>query len=222
MIRLLVVDDHAILRAAIGALLEREDDMTVVGQAASADQALARVRTLQPEVVLLDACLPRRSGFDVLPALRETAPKVRVLVLSMQTHASSIRQALLLGAAGYVAKQSSDATLLEAIRAVAAGSRYVDPALGADLAASDPTAPADALSARERDVLYLLALGHTNQEIAGMLFISVRTVDSHRAHIMRKLDLATRAQLVLYALATGLIGPGSWPAAGMPAMGGGR
>jgi DNA-binding NarL/FixJ family response regulator len=209
MIRILVADDHAILRAAVSMLLERQGDMTVVGEAASADQTVARARGLQPDVVLLDAFMPRKSGFDALPELHEVAPAARVIMLSMQTHPSAIRQALTAGASGYIAKHASETTLLEGVRRVAAGSRYVDPDLGADLVVSDADALADPISPRERDVLYLLALGYTNQEIAAMLFISVRTVDTHRAHIMRKLNLATRSQLVLYALSTGLIGPSS-------------
>jgi DNA-binding NarL/FixJ family response regulator len=128
-------------------------------------------------------------------------------MFSMQTSPSSIRQALTSGAAGYVAKHGSDKDLLDAIRRVAAGSRYVDPELGADLVGSNAATLTGAISERERDVLYLLALGHSNKEIAPMLFISVRTVETHRAHIMQKLELDTRAELVLYALANGLIGP---------------
>jgi DNA-binding NarL/FixJ family response regulator len=128
-------------------------------------------------------------------------------MLSMQTNPSSIRQALIGGAAGYLAKHASDANLLDAIRRVASGSRYVDPELGGDLVVSDAAAFTEPISERERDVLFLLALGYTNQEIAAMRFISVRTVETHRAHIMQKLNLETRAELVLYALANGLIGP---------------
>jgi DNA-binding NarL/FixJ family response regulator len=120
---------------------------------------------------------------------------------------SSVRQAISAGASGYVTKRSSDDELLTAIRQVAAGERHIDPALGAKLVVPDTHVLLEAISERERDVLYLLALGHTNQEIARKLFISVRTVDAHRAHIMRKLQLETRAELVLYALANGLIGP---------------
>jgi len=130
-----------------------------------------------------------------------------VIMLSMQTNPSLIRQALISGAAGYVAKHASDTNLLDAIRRVAAGSRYVDPELGGDLVVSDADAFTKPISERERDVLVVLALGYTNREIAAMLFISVRTVETHRAHIMQKLKLETRAELVLYALANGLIGP---------------
>jgi DNA-binding NarL/FixJ family response regulator len=207
MIRVLVTDDHNILRTGVAALLEREHDMTAVGEAATAEQSVIKARALQPDVILLDVVMPRKSGFDALPDLRKVAPEARVIMLSMQTNPSSIRQALISGAAGYVAKHASDTDLLDAIRRVASGSRYVDPELGGDLVVSDAAALTEPLSQRERDVLFLLALGYTNQEIAAMLYISVRTVETHRAHIMQKLDLKTRSELVLYALANGLLGP---------------
>ena len=207
MIRVLVTDDHMVLRTGVAALLEREDDMTAVGEAATTDQAVIKARALQPDVILLDVVMPRKSGFDALPELQKVAPAARVIMLSMQTSPSVIKQALIAGAAGYVSKHASDADLVDAIRRVAAGSRYVDPELGGDLVVSDAAALTGAISERERDVLFLLALGYTNQQIAARLFISARTVDTHRAHVMRKLNLETRAELVLYALANGLIGP---------------
>jgi DNA-binding NarL/FixJ family response regulator len=207
MIRVLVTDDHAVLRTGVAALLDREDDMSAVGQAATAEQAVIKARALQPDLVLLDVVMPRKSGFDALPELQKVAPNARVIMLSMQTNPSSIRQALTSGAAGYVSKHASEADLLDAIRRVAAGSRYVDPELGGDLVVSDAAALTQPISERERDVLLLLALGYTNQQIAAMLFVSPRTVDTHRAHIMQKLKFETRAELVLYALANGLIGP---------------
>ena len=207
MIRVLVTDDHAVLRTGVAALLDREDDMSAVGQAATAEQAVIKARALQPDLVLLDVVMPRKSGFDALPELQKVAPQARMIMLSMQTSPSSIRQALTAGATGYVGKHASDTDLLDAIRRVAAGSRYVDPELGGDLVVSDAAALTQPISERERDVLFLLALGYTNQQIAAMLFVSPRTVDTHRAHIMQKLNLETRAELVLYALANGLIGP---------------
>jgi DNA-binding NarL/FixJ family response regulator len=208
MIRVLVVDDHAVLRTGITALLERESDIAVVGQAANADQAVIRARALQPDVILLDVVMPRKSGFEVLPELRDVAPDARVIMLSMQTSPSAIRKALNAGASGFVGKHASDLDLMAAIRRVADGSRYVDPELAGDLVVPDTAACTEALSERERDVMFMLALGYTNQEVAEQLYISIRTVDTHRAHLMRKLNLRTRAELVLYALAHGLIGPG--------------
>ncbi|MFL5962127.1 MAG: response regulator [Gaiellaceae bacterium] len=207
MIRVLVTDDHAVVRTSVAALLERENDMTAVGEAGTADQGVNKARALQPDVILLDVLMPRKSGFDALPELRKVAPEARVIMLTMQTSTSAIRQALNSGAAGYVSKHASGTDLLDAIRRVASGSRYVDPELGGELVVSDAAALTQAISERERDVLSLLAFGYTNQQIAGMLYISARTVDTHRAHIMQKLNLATRAELVLYALANGLIGP---------------
>ncbi len=207
MIRVLVTDDHAVLRTGVAALLDREDDMSAVAQAATAEQAVIKARALQPDVVLLDVVMPRKSGFDALPELQKVAPDARVIMLSMQTSPSSIRQALSTGAAGYVGKQAAETDLLDAIRRVATGSRYVDPELAGDLVVSDAAALTEAISEREREVLFLLALGYTNQQIAAMLFVSPRTVDTHRAHIMQKLKFETRAELVLYALANGLIGP---------------
>ena len=207
MISVLVIDDHTLLRTGICAMLERETDITVVGEAASADQGVSRARTLQPDVILLDVVMPRKSGFDALPELHKVAPDARVIMLTMQTNPSSIRKALNTGAAGFVAKHASEPDLADAIRRVASGSRYVDPELAGDLVVPDSAALTEDLSERERDVMFMLALGYTNQEVADQLYISVRTVDTHRAHIMRKLNLQTRAELVLYALANGLIGP---------------
>jgi DNA-binding NarL/FixJ family response regulator len=151
--------------------------------------------------------MPRESGFDALPELREVAPEARVIMLSMQTNPSFIRTALNGGAAGFPAKHASEADLLDAIRRVAAGSRYVDPELAGDLVVADSAALTELLSERERDMMFMLALGYTNGEVAEQLSISVRTVDTHRPHLMRKLNVRTRAELVLYALANGLIGP---------------
>jgi DNA-binding NarL/FixJ family response regulator len=207
MINVLVIDDHTLLRTGICAMLERERDITVVGEAANADEAVVRARTLQPDVILLDVVMPRKSGFDALPELHNAAPNARVIMLTMQTNPSWIRKALNTGAAGFVAKHASEPDLADAIRRVAAGSRYVDPELAGDLVVPESAALTEELSERERDVLFMLALGYTNQEVGDQLYISVRTVDTHRAHIMRKLSLHTRAELVLYALANGLIGP---------------
>jgi DNA-binding NarL/FixJ family response regulator len=205
-ISVVICDDHALLRAGLRSRLEREPDISVLGEAATAEQALATTRALHPDVVLLDLLMPRRSGYEVIPDLVLRVPSARVLVLSAQATPSWVRRALSAGAAGYLPKRASDRELVAAIRQVAGGDGYVDPDLGAKLVI-DAALPALApLSDRERDVLHLLALGYTNQEIAGRLFISVRTVDTHRAHIMLKLSLDTRAELVMFALANGVIG----------------
>jgi DNA-binding NarL/FixJ family response regulator len=207
MISVLIVDDHALFRAGLRSRLELERDITPVGEAATAEEAVSRARSLQPDLVLLDLLLPGTSGQDAIPKLAKASPRSRVLVVSSQAAPSSVRQALAAGAAGYVPKRASDQELVAAIRQVAAGEGYVDPDLGAKLVLPDRSAALEPLSERERDILQLLALGYTNQEIGRKRYISVRTVDTHRAHIMRKLGLETRAELVLFALANGLIGP---------------
>jgi two-component system, NarL family, response regulator NreC len=207
MIGVLIVDDHELLRAGLRARLASENDITVVGEADSAEQAVVQARALQPDVILLDLLLPRKSGYEAIPELAEVAPQAKVIVVSSQAAPSSVRRALSAGAAGYLPKRVSDGELVAAIRSVAAGSGYVDPDLGAKLVVSAGTPALEPLSERERDIVQLLALGHTNQEIGKKLFISVRTVDTHRAHIMMKLRLDTRAQLVMFALANGIIGP---------------
>jgi DNA-binding NarL/FixJ family response regulator len=207
MISVLIVDDHALFRAGLRSRLELEQDITSVGEAATAEEAVSKAHSLQPELVLLDLLLPGTSGQDAIPQLAKVSPRSRVLVVSSQAAPSSVRQALSAGAAGYVPKRASDQELVAAIRQVAAGEGYVDPDLGAKLVVPDRSAALEPLSERERDILQLLALGYTNQEIGRKRYISVRTVDSHRAHIMRKLGLETRAELVLFALANGLLGP---------------
>ena len=207
MIRVLIVDDHELLRAGLRRRLMDEPGIAVVGEADSAERAVLMARKLQPDLILLDLLLPRKSGADVIPELADVAPDAKVLVVSSQAAPSSVRRVLSAGAAGYLPKRSSDRELLAAIRLVADGSGYVEPALGAKLVTPNASPALDPLSERERDIIQLLALGYTNQEIAGRLFISVRTVDTHRAHIMRKLQLDTRAELVMFALANGVIGP---------------
>jgi two-component system, NarL family, response regulator NreC len=208
MISVLLVDDHALFRAGLRSRLEHEHDIAVVGDAGSAEQAIVRARALQPELIVLDLLLPRRSGIEAIPELMDVARRSKVIVVSSQTSPSLVREALTAGAAGYVPKHAADTELVSAIRRVAAGEGYVDPDLGAKLVVPDIPPALESLSDRERDVMQLLALGYSNPEIGKKLFISVRTVDTHRSHIMRKLQLATRAELVLFALANGLIGPG--------------
>jgi DNA-binding NarL/FixJ family response regulator len=207
--RVLVVDDHAVVRAGVRLLLDAEQDIEVVGEAGDARQAIFQTRALKPDVIVLDLVMPGASGIEVLPELRKEAPDARVLVLSMQDDPRYVREAFEAGASGYVLKEAADAEVVGAVREIATGGRYVHPTLGARLVAAEAEerrrAEEDPLSDREREVLRLLALGHTNQEIAGMLYISVRTAETHRAHIMQKLRLTTRAELVRYALAQGLI-----------------
>jgi two-component system response regulator NreC len=208
-ISVVLVDDHAVVRSGIRLLLERQEDIEVIGEAGNAKDALFRARALKPDVILLDVVMPGESGIEVLPKLLEESPETKVLVLSMQDDPSYVREAFAAGAQGYVLKEAADEEVVSAIREIAKGGRYVHPTLGARMVAAEAeeraAAEADPLSEREREVLRLLALGHTNQEIAGELYISVRTAESHRAHIMQKLRLATRAELVRYALSHGLL-----------------
>ena len=208
-IRVILVDDHAILRAGLRRVLEAEPDIEVVGEAESADRAVFESLSARPDVVVMDVVMPGKSGIEGMPALLQAVPEAKVLVLSMQDDPRYVREAFEVGASGYVLKEAADTEVVGAVRAVAAGERYVHPTLGARLVAAEAEerkrAEADPLSEREREVLRLLALGHTNQEIAKMLYISVRTAETHRAHIMQKLRLTSRAELVRYALENGLI-----------------
>ena len=207
MIRVLLVDDHALLRAGLRSVLERESGIAVAGEADTAERAIVMARKLQPDVIVLDLLLPRKSGYEAIPELLHVAPETKILVVSSQAAPSWVRRALSAGAAGYLPKRSSDRELVTAIRLVAEGAGYGEPDLGAKLVTPNGSPALEPLSERERDIVHLLALGYTNQEIGTKLYISVRTVDTHRAHVMRKLDLDTRAELVMFALANGVIGP---------------
>jgi two-component system, NarL family, response regulator NreC len=208
-IRVLVVDDHAVVRTGLRRVLDAEPDIETVGEAPNADRAIFEAMDHKPEVVLMDVTMAGKSGIEVLPALLQSVPGTKVLMLSMHDDPGYVRAAFESGASGYVLKEAADSEVVAAVRAVASGERYVHPALGARLVTAEAEerrrAEADPLSEREREVLRLLALGHTNQEIASMLYISVRTAETHRAHIMQKLGLASRAELVRYALDAGLI-----------------
>jgi DNA-binding NarL/FixJ family response regulator len=208
-IRVLVVDDHAVVRTGLRRVLDAEPDIETVAEAATAERAVFEAIDHKPDIVLLDLMMPGKSGIDGMPALIQAVPEAKILILSMQDDPRYVREAFEAGASGYVLKEAADTEVVSAVRAVAAGERYVHPALGARLIAAEveqrKRAEVDPLSEREREVLRLLALGHTNQEIAKMLYISVRTAETHRAHIMQKLGLSSRAELVRHALAEGLL-----------------
>ena len=207
--QILIVDDHAVVRSGLRMLLDAQPDMEVVAEAGDMRNAVFEARALKPDVILMDIVMPGASGIDATTAVLEEAPDAKVLVLSMQDDPRYVREAFSAGASGYVLKEAADAELVDAVREVAGGGRYVHPELGARLVSAEvderARADADPLSEREREVLRLLALGHTNQEIANMLFLSVRTVETHRAHIMQKLSLETRAELVRHAIDQGLL-----------------
>jgi two-component system response regulator NreC len=210
-VKVLIVDDHAVVRTGIRLLLAQEPDLDPVGEAGSAREAIFEARSLKPDVILMDVVMPEGNGLEAIPTLLHENPETKVLVLSMQDDPRYVREAFDSGARGYVLKEAADVEVVTAVREVARGGRYVHPELGARLIAADAAAArradADPLSDREREVLRLLALGHTNQEIAQQLYISVRTAETHRAHIMQKLRLSSRAGLVRYAIAQGLLEP---------------
>jgi two-component system, NarL family, response regulator NreC len=203
------VDDHAVVRSGLKLVLEAEDGIEAVGEAGTARDAVLEARSTKPDVILLDVVMPDLSGLEIIPTLLKEHPEVRILVLSMQDDPQYVREAFAAGARGYVLKEAADSDVVAAVREVAGGGRYVHPELGARLVAAESEerrrAEEDPLSERESEVLRLLALGHTNQEIAKQLFISVRTAETHRAHIMQKLRISSRAELVRYALERGLM-----------------
>jgi len=208
-IRVLIADDHAVVRAGLRLLLDAAVGIEVVGEAGSGEEAVRLTRSVKPDVVLMDVVMPGMSGIEATRPALDAAPEAKVLVLSMQDDPNYVREAFEAGASGYVLKEAADSEVVQAVREVAAGHHYVHPTLGARLIAAEAEArrkaDSDPLSDREREVLRLLALGHTNQEIAKMLYISVRTAETHRSHIMTKLRLTTRAELVRHAISEGLL-----------------
>ncbi len=203
----MIVDDHAVIRAGLRLLLQRQDGIEPVAEGVNGADAVDRARELQPDVVLLDLTMPNESGIDAISKILEASPSSRVVMLSMHDDPGYVRGAFAAGASGYVLKEAADTELVSAIRDVAAGGSHLDPALEIRIAAAEKAEAAEPrpLSPREIEVATLLALGHTNLEIAERLSISVRTAETHRAHVMRKLGLRSRAELVRYALAHGLL-----------------
>lgn len=201
-IRIVIADDHAVVRSGLRMLLDAEDDFEVVAEAGDADTAARYTLGHKPDVLVLDLNMPGEPSLPAIPRIREAIPDTQIVVLTMQEEPAFAREALRGGALGYVLKEAADAELVEAVRAAADGRTYLNPALGARIASEppEPTGPPGGLTEREADVLRLIALGHTNTEIAEQLFLSVRTVESHRARIQQKIDLTTRAELVRYAL----------------------
>ncbi len=185
-------------------LLESEGGFEVVAEGGSAEDAVRYVRGHKPDVLILDLTMPGGSSLAAIPEVKEVSPATEVVILTMQNDPAFAREALQAGAVGFVLKEAADEQLLEAVRKAADGKTYVQPEVGARLA-REVTTPGDELSDREREVLRLIALGHTNSEIAEQLYLSVRTVESHRAHIQQKLGLSARSELVRYALRNGLV-----------------
>jgi len=208
-IRVLIVDDHPVVRSGLRKVLAAESDIEVVAEAADAQHAVFETRAQKPDVILMDVVMPGKSGIEAIPDVLHDAPEVKILILSMQDDPNYVRQAFAAGATGYILKEAADTDLVAAVREVAAGRNYVHPTLGARMVVAEAEErrrnEQDPLSDRERDVLRLLALGHTNQEISEKLYISVRTAETHRAHVMQKLRISTRAELVRYALEHGFL-----------------
>jgi two-component system, NarL family, response regulator NreC len=207
-IRIVLADDHAVVRSGLRLLLDGEADFEVVAEAGDLDTARRYVRGHHPDVLVLDLNMPGGSSLEAIPAIREQSPETQIVVLTMQQEPGFARQALGAGAIGYVLKEAADDELVEAVRRAGDGESYLNPRLGARLASEPPPGPPDGLSDREVEVLRLIAMGHTNGEIAAKLFLSVRTVETHRSHIQQKLSLSSRAELVAYALERRLITTG--------------
>jgi len=206
-ISVVLADDHAVVRSGLRLLLDQAG-LRVLAEAGDAESALRSVLGHKPSVLVLDLNMPGEpTSLQAIPRVAEVSPGTRVVVLTMQEDPMFAREALRAGAKGYVLKEAADGELVEAVRRAAAGETYLNPKLGAALAtmAPQPTGPPDDLSEREVEVLRLVALGHTNQEIADQLYLSVRTVESHRARIGQKLLISTRAELVRYALDHGML-----------------
>ncbi len=206
--KIVVADDQAVVRAGLRFLIDGEDDFKVVAEASDLESTKRCLRLHEPDALVLDANVPGELGVAAVPQLVKVSPKTAVVVLTMEADPAVAREALGAGARGYVLKHSAGIELIDAIHAAVAGETYLNPVLGGRIAAerSGPRAPPGGLSLREAEVLRLIALGHTNSEIARQLYLSIRTVETHRAHIHQKLRLSTRADLVRYAIDHGLFG----------------
>lgn len=208
-IRAVVIDDFGVVRGGVKLLLNAESDIETVGEAEGIDDGLPQVRTLKPDVVLLDLVMRGRISLEAIPALKEASQETSIVVLSTLDDVHYARASFNAGASAYVLKEGTPEKVFEAVREAAAGGRYLDPAVGARLALEDCDGGSEAglLGDREREVVRLLALGHTCVEVAAQLGRSPRTIEAYRARIMEKLGLETRADLVRWALAEGLLEP---------------
>ncbi len=205
-IRIVLADDHAVVRRGLELLLSAEEDFEVVASVGDVAAAIRTTRGYKPDVLVLDLNMPGGSSLDAIPTIREASPGTQIAVLTMQNEPAFARRALGAGAMAYVLKEAADDELVMAVRRAAVGETYLNPQLGARMAAEPPqSGPPDDLSEREVVVLRMIALGHTNAEIAEQLYLSIRTVESHRAHIQQKLRRSSRADLVRYALEHGLV-----------------
>jgi two-component system response regulator NreC len=202
-----LADDHTIVRSALRALLEAEAGFEVVAEAGEVEEAVRKVLAYKPRVLVLDLSMPGGSTLAAIPRMLEASAATAIVVLTMEDEPRFAREALRAGALGFVLKEAADSELVDAVQAAVRGERYLNPQLGGLIAAAPetPPGPPDNLSEREVEVLKLVALGHTNAEISQQLYLSVRTVESHRAHIQQKSGRSTRAELVAYAREHGLL-----------------
>ncbi len=209
-IRVALCDDHTVVRSGLRRILDAEDGIEVVGEAANADDAVALATAERPDVFVMDIGLPGVSGIEATRRVRDASPNTEVLVLSVHDDVAYLRKAFAAGARGYLVKDAADVELVLAVRRVASGEEYVHPRLGAALLAPVGRAggPGGQLSERELEVLQRVALGYTNADIAAELYVSVRTVETHRAHLQQKLGFKARADLVRYARELGLLDGG--------------
>jgi two-component system, NarL family, response regulator NreC len=212
-ISVVLADDHNVIRAGLRTMLEKEADLRVIGEAANSAMAMKLVRDRRPDVLVLDLNMPEAKPLRDVPSLRGSVPDTAIVVLTMQCDPRRARDLLRAGAAAYVLKQAADRKLTEAIRIAAGGGSYIDPELGGELAKLEAD-PLDDLSDRERELLRLLALGHTNREIGELLFLSVRAIEVNRAKLLEKLGFESRPEMVRFAIAHGVIEAGPDPAGG--------
>lgn len=212
-IRVLLADDHTILRAGLRMMLDAQPDIEVVGEASDGRQALAEAQRLQPDVVLMDITMPEMNGIEATRQVKRALDSTRVLILTMHENEEYLFQVLRAGASGYILKEAASTELISAIRIVWAGRFYMSPSAQSMMVgdylqrvrSGEERDSYSALTEREREILKLVAEGHTNNQIAERLFISPKTVDTHRTHIMDKLNLHSRAELVKYAMRRGLL-----------------
>ena len=206
-VRVVLADDHAIMRSGLRRLLEGEANCEVVAEAGTVDDTVRFVGAHKPDILVLDLNMPDEPSLPAIPRMQKASPETRIVVLTMQSELAFAREALRAGASGYVLKEAADEELVAAVSAAVDGRRYLNPELAARVASAPPleSGPPDDLTEREAEVLTLIALGHTNAEIAEQLFLSIRTVETHRAHIQQKLRRSKRSELVRYALDKGLI-----------------
>ena len=207
---IVLADDHTIVRAALRALLEAEQGFEIVAEAGEVDEAVRKVLAYKPSVIVLDLSMPGGPSLSAIPRIMQVSPRTSVVVLTMENEPRFAREAFRAGALGFVLKEAADTELVAAVRAAVNGMRYLNPQLGGLIASAPetPPGPPDNLTEREVEVLRLVALGHTNAEISQQLYLSVRTVESHRAHIQEKSGRSTRAELVAYARESGLLDAG--------------